>query len=398
MRKTWKVVLQNDHVNIVHDACKLCYLGKPCKTKKDKLEYIRDKVKNKHESVLEHSNIVIELFVENTIKAFKEYTEVLEASRNLNGIHKESEGGIYILLGGSIRAFKNIYKNMRNQNNRTARMILDILTIEIPVQYLDDFLEAGILDTKLMSLSDVHESEDEPDDSKHYKHHTIMEDDRGAFITSIDDIETLYNELEGRYSFDELLDFCTVTVFFKSISRVASHQLVRHRNAISQQSQRYVDESDALIINPFDFTEYPEFNKDKTITISDLELTFEKYCHMARAFYQELRNAGCRKEDARYALDSATETSLYMTFTYRMLFWFLQLRCDIHAQAEIRSYANSIDAALPSFMPADIVRQYLAYLTPRYSTNSEGSFDVDSIKDGFDYYSEIDEIVETREE
>ena len=54
-------IYQNDHINIVHDACKLCYLGKPETTYEKRLKYIQDKVKDKHESVLEHSNVILQI-------------------------------------------------------------------------------------------------------------------------------------------------------------------------------------------------------------------------------------------------------------------------------------------------------------------------------------------------
>ena len=57
MRYEGFILYQNPNVRLVNDACKLCYNGKEEPTLERKLKYRENKVKEGHESVLEHSNI-----------------------------------------------------------------------------------------------------------------------------------------------------------------------------------------------------------------------------------------------------------------------------------------------------------------------------------------------------
>lgn len=124
----------------------------------------------------------------------------------------------------------------------------------------------------------------------------------------------------------------TFTFAIEGISRVLTHQLVRHRIAsYSQQSQRYVSEHDFEYIMP------PSIAKNPTA-----KAKFEKLMSTIRETYDELANMNIPKEDARYVLANATETKIIITMNARSLLHFLQLRCCTRAQWEIRELANSM--------------------------------------------------------
>jgi thymidylate synthase (FAD) len=126
------------------------------------------------------------------------------------------------------------------------------------------------------------------------------------------------------------LEHVSFTFAAEGISRVLSHQLVRHRIAsYSQQSQRYVSEHDFEYILP------PTIAAD----IKAKE-KFEQLMGQIRSTYDELVSLGVAKEDARYVLANATETKVVMTFNARSLQHFLELRCCNRAQWEIRQMAN----------------------------------------------------------
>lgn len=118
------------------------------------------------------------------------------------------------------------------------------------------------------------------------------------------------------------------------LSRVASHQLVRHRLAsFSQQSQRYVSMSpdpEAVIIPP-----NIKANPDA------LRLYSEAVRH-SQETYRELCAMGIPKEDARFILPHGHSTRLIMTMNARELHHFFGLRLCRRAQWEIRELARKM--------------------------------------------------------
>lgn len=117
------------------------------------------------------------------------------------------------------------------------------------------------------------------------------------------------------------------TFLLEGISRNCSHQIARHRGAsISQESQRYVDSSNAKFVYPPDFT------------LKQIEWLSKNYGY-SMAVYDELRKSGALKEDARFCLPSGIQTRMVISLNYRELLHFLNLRCDKHAQWEIRKVA-----------------------------------------------------------
>ena len=134
-----------------------------------------------------------------------------------------------------------------------------------------------------------------------------------------------------------VLEHAVATWYVDGISRACSHQLVRHRIAsYTQQSQRYVVERENMPCA------LPE-------SIAADPAAFEVYDHALTACdgaYHQLVGMGVRAEDARYVLQNAVETKLFVTMNARALFNFLDLRDDTHAQWEIRELAQKMAQAL----------------------------------------------------
>jgi len=127
-----------------------------------------------------------------------------------------------------------------------------------------------------------------------------------------------------------VLEHASFTFGIDGISRVTSHQLVRHRIAsFSQQSQRYVSHRErfAAVIPPT-ITGRPE-------TLARFEEQMTSLHHT----YADMVAAGVPAEDARYILPNATETKIMVTMNARELLHFFALRCCERAQWEIRAMA-----------------------------------------------------------
>lgn len=118
----------------------------------------------------------------------------------------------------------------------------------------------------------------------------------------------------------------------EGISRVTSHQLVRHRIAsYSQQSQRYVSCQELPCIIPSTISQEPELAEIFNKTIDNL-----------KKVYATLLERGVPAEDARYILPNAMETKLVVTMNARELLHFFTLRCCRRAQWEIRAMADEM--------------------------------------------------------
>ena len=155
-----------------------------------------------------------------------------------------------------------------------------------------------------------------------------------------DRVDSLIGQLlsSGHLSVFEHVSF---TFAIEGISRVTSHQLVRHRLAsYTQQSQRYVS--------------LKEFNYITPDTISDKPEWGDKYHEMVRAahdLYLEMLDAGIPAEDARYVLPNAAETRLVMTMNARELIHACSLRLCLRAQWEIVELFEHIKAEVEKVAP-----------------------------------------------
>lgn len=149
-------------------------------------------------------------------------------------------------------------------------------------------------------------------------------------------IEKLFNM--GHLSTFEHVSF---TFAIEGISRVLTHQLVRHRIAsYSQQSQRYVTEHGFEYIVPPTVAAKPEAKAKFDQLLAEIQQT-----------YDELVDMGVHQEDARYVLANATETKIVVTMNARSLLHFFEKRCCQRAQWEIRNLANAMLAEVRSVAP-----------------------------------------------
>lgn len=137
------------------------------------------------------------------------------------------------------------------------------------------------------------------------------------------------------------LEHAVFTFGIEGVSRVLTHQLVRHRIAsYDQQSQRYVAAHGFQYILPPTIAEKPEAKAKFTALMEEI-----------RKAYDELTAMGVPKEDARYVLANATETKILVTMNARSLLHFFNLRCCWRAQWEIRDMAYRMLAEVKKVAP-----------------------------------------------
>ena len=145
--------------------------------------------------------------------------------------------------------------------------------------------------------------------------------------------------------------------------RSISAQIFRHRSLNGQEwSLRYAEplgfeeielrrehptnrQSSSEVFDPvLDIVDY-NFGEIKA---SD---RIQKLMYDIENLYKELIESGVAKECARDILPLCTKTTIHITGTLRDLLGFLNTRCDVHAQFEIREIATRIGEELEKELP-----------------------------------------------
>ena len=156
------------------------------------------------------------------------------------------------------------------------------------------------------------------------------------------DIESFLEKIMslGHHS---VLEHASFTFGIEGVSRVTSHQLVRHRIAsFSQQSQRYVSHKD----------EFTSIMPDTIAENTEARQIFAFMSETVHKAYAQLVEMGIPPEDARYILPNATETKIVMSMNARELLHFFALRCCQRAQWEIREMSVEMLRIVKKIAPA----------------------------------------------
>ena len=142
---------------------------------------------------------------------------------------------------------------------------------------------------------------------------------------------------------ESCIEHATATFEIDGVSRVLTHELVRHRIGFSysQRSQRYVDESQPSYVTPEEISENPKA----------LEI-YKDFMDASWNTYSKLQSLGLRNEYARYVLPNACKTKICVTADFRAWRNFLKLRLSKRAQHEIRNMANVILDDLIAIAPS----------------------------------------------
>ena len=135
------------------------------------------------------------------------------------------------------------------------------------------------------------------------------------------------------------LEHAYATFRVRNCSRAMTHQLVRHRlMAISQQSQRYVDEEQFAYVIPESVP--AEFVAD-----------FHQDMRTIQEMYRKWRDRGLRKEDARFVLPNACVSEIVVSADLREWRHIFQLRLSPKAQWEIRKACEMMLGILKEHAP-----------------------------------------------
>ena len=135
-----------------------------------------------------------------------------------------------------------------------------------------------------------------------------------------------------RIGHHSVIEHANFTFYISGVSRVLSHQLVRHRIAsYSQQSQKCVQLDEPSFITPQSIKRNPKANKK-----------YRQIMDNIWEGYRFLLDAGINADDARLILPNATTTAIIVTMNARELRHFFEVRCCERANWEIRKMAYAM--------------------------------------------------------
>lgn len=136
---------------------------------------------------------------------------------------------------------------------------------------------------------------------------------------------------------DDLLDLRALTACFYT-DRAVSHEIVRHRakTAFSQRSQRYCNESNLQIVEPYWFSNAtPEAQK-----------RFMLFCFSVEDTYRFLKEHDHNNQEARIVLPNSTSTILVVTAYMSAWKHFFNLRISSAAYPGIRHLMESVQTQM----------------------------------------------------
>lgn len=365
-----ETVAMNNYIDICAAACACCWDRPIPESFEDKANYIGKRVRMGHGSVIEHSNYVI--YIQVPKDYCMELMNIISKCRYLETWTDSHNDNCMAIIGGSLRGYSELLKSISDFNNPIVKGIIGNLYEHIHSAMFEDLISIGILDREKF-LNYTPDTEDFETYNKIIDNVDIIEVDTVSISTMFDTEKTSSHCIEEKFykylkdaslyayvtlSPKDVSRFITLTVLFKGMSRTCTHQLVRHRNAITQESQRYVNASNAKFSIP------AKFKPDKYDEEHKYSIRFPN-CGITKLTLQEIGDAECDlyrqlsdkaitgannalvKEDARAFLPGNVQCGkIFMTFTYKNLYKFLKLRTDKAAQAEIREFATSLEQFL----------------------------------------------------
>jgi len=333
-------------------AAKVCIGKEVDENYEARLNHISRVVGRGHESTIAQSNIVMLLSFDSTYA--EAFLKVANAFKFLNFTTKKTDDDrTVVLIGGSIRAYKYFIREVEDFNNPICRYIINTLYISAEKEFFEDLIADGImiasnftffpaadLKTELKTKYDESGEEYEEKEATSVARHQKIVKGKYADIIYSDDPYSIMDKVEFcGFTLRDVLKVTSLTILFHDFSRSTSQQITRHFAGISQESQRYVDYSNSVFINPLQFN--PKYDMDKEYEVelfgTKKNLKAEDLGTEMIKVYNQLINQDMLKQDARGFLIFNVATKVLMTFTFADYFHFVKERTSTAAQPEVQA-------------------------------------------------------------
>ena len=341
-------------------ASKICVAKTVTGTLDERINYISKVIGRGHESVTEHTNIISLMGFNESRVNNSDWLELLSNMKFLNTVIRNCNGKTWILIGGSIRGYLHVIRET-NVDNTILPYFKNIIYESIEKVFLKSVISEGLLEedkctyypnstvdlvpssmTQFKNEKEKKELENSVKDNydavaNYIKDPIEVQGDYCDLVFNNDPFDIFLNVKDFGFSIRDVYKVTAITFVFHDISRSCANQLVRHRNAVTQESQRYVTKrykAEDDFVNPVKM-QLEDRYKDTSKTVINKALNFDVFEN-----YRYLISGAIFKEDARAFLPMNVKTTLMMTFTYWNFAKFLDLRLDKAAQLEIRRMAR----------------------------------------------------------
>ena len=384
-----EVIHVNPNVYLAHRGARVCVGKMPIDgTVVDRMNHLTKIVGMGHESVMEHTNVIVvfkinEEWLNSTSAEFADLLSCLKyCNVSVRRMIIPSQGPIpenrtLLLVGGSIRGFIHALRELQAGLNPYRRFLQETIYLTCEKCFLGPLIEHELLDvdrctylgngkismmkskvTQLKNHLESAEGDNEDAVCDYIDDPQEVEADH-ADLVYVSPINDIYDKVRNYgFTLRDVYKVATLSFVFHDISRTCSHQLVRHRNGISQESQRYVTHD---YKKETDFVDPIKLNLEERYSSPEYKGVME-YIDGMNPFkpYFYLISNKVQKEDARAWLPSNVTTQLMMTFTYEHYGSFLKLRLAKGAQKEIRELAEETTTLVmdPSKLDA-----FISYVT-----------------------------------
>jgi thymidylate synthase (FAD) len=174
-----------------------------------------------------------------------------------------------------------------------------------------------------------------------------------ASRTTADYLENIKRQGHG-----SVLEHASYSLLLEGVSRSLTHELVRHRagTAMSQLSQRYVDESEASFVVPPAIIGDEELEASWRAQVEGAQATYvalvERLMDRYKWVDDKVHRRKMAREAARGVLPNSTETKIVFTANVRAWRAILEMRSSEGAELEIRRLAVAIIRLLQEESPA----------------------------------------------
>ena len=354
----YEIIGLSDASYLVSKAARICVGQEVVMDYEDRLKHISRVIGRGHESTLEHTNLVVLLHFNDSM--MEEFINTCGLFHFLNFHVTKTDGIHHVLMGGSLHAYKQVIRRSIDPNhNSFINIIKDILYCTSESVFYEDFIADGVMEESRFvrgvdNLKRANYSRESTDKdvlcSDLPTEHEVVTSNTADIIKEHTPFENIFNAAKPyMFTLQDCMDMAVVTVVFHDISRTCSMQLNRHRNGISQESQRYVNYAEKSFIDPMKFTDKPDLKYK--VSLFDKEMTSQELGDVLCKVYGELIEQGMLKQEARSYLPSNVYTKEMMTFTVRNLFHFFWMRKSKGAQNEIRSMTKDLEKALLEAYP-----------------------------------------------
>ena len=156
---------------------------------------------------------------------------------------------------------------------------------------------------------------------------------------------------------ESVLEHINIT-FLLTISRIISHQQVRHRPcAYTQESTRYINFKEPIFITPPGFSDWPppgRYTAEWLEGLSNMPETLQE-AYWGFESYKEAISKGYKRESARYLLPQCLATRIAVTANLRQWRHMMKERgINKHAAPEIRKVYSQIINTFKSTIPFSV--------------------------------------------